>query len=156
MMPITGDILMYRSLPTSTLVPRVIGAVQLIGKVGVGPTIYYHMGLAKGGNLQVEATWPRVRVSRFDPSSNDIEVWRVVGATPEQCVAAVADASAHVGEFYDLGEAAFGLFRSKHMEICTRLIDDSWMAAGVEIVPESKAIIYPDVMVMSKMIVRVA
>lgn len=151
-----GDIFLYKAAPNSSLKDRFIGGMELIfGIGGQSGTEYDHASILEDSVNQVEAVWPRVRRSAVDWSDKSIEVYRVVGATPEQCAGAVLNAQKRIGEWYDVGEFCFGLFKVKHTEICSQLVEDAWLSQGFEICPKSMRLVAPNDLVASKIIERV-
>lgn len=150
----TGDLLFWKVTPQSSLLARIIAAVQLLTRQGQGTTLYSHVSIVDAGNVQIEAYWPKIRSIRFDPADPRIEVWRVADATPEQAAKAVSYARSCVGEWYDIGDAFFGFFKSRRGHICSTLVNDAWSEAGVSIWNKSDNFMTPNDLTQSNILMR--
>lgn len=139
-----GDVLLYRVTPRSSLLARAIASLQLMGGEGEGPVQYSHAALAEGAWTKVEASWPRVRRGAIDWGNPELELWRVAGPEASRGREASRAAAARVGQAYDLGELFFGLFRSRRRAICSRLVADAWMRAGVSLADDDDRLLSPN------------
>lgn len=153
---IPGDILFYWVTPKSSLIARLIGAGELLAGEGRGTTLYSHVSIVADGNVQIEAVWPRVRTSRFDPSDLRLELWRVKGADAVQAAKAASCARSHIGEWYSLASLLFGLFPSRNARNCARLVNAAWAEAGNELCSSDDKFMTPNDMAQSDKIERIA
>jgi uncharacterized protein YycO len=131
-----GDIILYAATPTSPFYRRLVGSSELMFKWGTGKIQYGHAAIATGSQTMVEAVWPHVRTNTIDWTDPGIEIWRVTGASTNQGQIAADVATSHVGDWYDIGDAVFGLFPSNHAEICSVLVQDSWLGDSINLAPK--------------------
>jgi hypothetical protein len=150
-----GDIVLYAATPASNWRDRLIGAASLLFRWGVGKEQYGHAAIATGSQTIVQAVWPRVEMASIDWTDPGIEVWRVNGATPAQGQAAAVAAITHIGDRYNFGDMIFGLFPSRHAEICSVLVEVSWNGSFVLAPNPSDNIVSPDSLVAGGMITKV-
>jgi hypothetical protein len=153
-----GDLILYKVTKRSALFALAIAAGERLLEIFRGQPLrrvqYRHVAILEDDQHKIEATWPKVRRAEIDWTDPSIEVYRVINASHDKGDSAVAYARNCIGEWYDLGEILFGLFRSSHRKICSRLVDDSWMSQGIELLPETDAIVTPDEIAASKVLMR--
>lgn len=155
MTTLQGDLVFYKVTPRGSLLARLIGAGELLAGEGSGPVMYYHVALIVDGDEIVEATWPRVRRSRFNPTDPSAEVMRVSGAPAAAREVAVRTALESVGDWYNPLDFFTAAFRSRRGEICSRLVKDAWAAAGVDLYPDAGSVVSPNELAESRNLERV-
>jgi len=124
-------------------------------KWGTGKIQYGHVAIAVGPQTMVQAVWPRVQKVAIDWTDPGIEIWRISDATPAQRHAAAVAATTHIGDRYDIGDMMFGLFPSRHAEICSVLVEVSWNGSFVLAPNPADNIVSPDALVAGGIITKV-
>lgn len=154
-----GDILCWKVIERGPFAAFVISTgqrlIELVRRIPSAQNRYSHVAILEDDDNMIEATWPRVRRSQINWSDPRIEVRRVVGACEGSGAGAVSYARGCVGQWYDLGEFFFGMFRSAHRKICSRLVDEAWTSQSVELWPESDVVVTPDEIASSPVLVEV-
>lgn len=133
-----ADILLFRVIPNSSLMSKIIGWGQrLFGKVP-DKVQYCHVALVDTDtDLMLEARWPKTRVSKIDlnklSKEYGVELYRVRKITDEQIEKSIMWAHDHLDEWYDVSLFFTGYLDSKHEEVCSTFISHAFSAAGLDI-----------------------
>lgn len=146
-----GDILLFRVIPSSSLVSKFIGWSQrLFGRVPNGRG-YCHVALVDlDTNLMLEARWPKTRVSQIDLNELNkkygVELYRVRNITDNQIDQVIMWAHDHLDEWYDIPLFLTGFLDSKHAEVCSTFIAHAFRDVGLEIPVNNwhKKLVAPD------------
>ena len=150
-----GDLIFYPVTPKSGIIPRFIAAIQLLHGDGTGKTQYSHVSITDSDtDFELEAYVPKSRRHLID-WSKDIELWRVIGATPEMIAVAIRWASGNLGQHYDIGQALFGIFKMAHSNICSTFVVGAWRDAGVSLADQAGRFIGPNELIQSGKLVKI-
>jgi uncharacterized protein YycO len=152
-----GDLLFYRVWDGSPWMYKVISFVQTWRKEVTPWASYAHVAMVDANpDLQVEATWPRIRKAPIDWSRVDIEIYRVKGATLPQVYKAIQSANKQIGKFYDLGLFFLGAYNFRHAEICTTLVQKAYRDAGINLGEGAGKLLTPNELIIDPLLFKVA
>ena len=139
-----GDAVFYRVGTSSAFVSKLIAVAELFGGLGDSPRLYSHVGIYIGNGQLIEAYFPRCRLRAVDWDNPNLELWRVRGATPAECVQAIEYANNSIGDIYNFVFCKY----IKGLEYCSELYNQAYAAAGLNLASQDK-IISPDDLIAS-------
>ena len=139
-----GDILLFRVIPDSTLLDKLIGWGQnRLGEPRAKGNYCHAAMVGPDAGHIYEARWPRFHNVPIDASDlikrNVVEVYRIRGITSDQITKMLASAQDHVGEFYDLAAIfTFGMIQLGGTIYCSQAVWRDALAAGIVLWPFEK------------------
>lgn len=133
-----GDILLYRVVPRSGFSAKFISWGQHVLNQAPSEENYCHIAIVDNDTDYIlEAKWPKVRRWKLDwehlDASYHVELWRVKKVTPKKVQKALAWATEHLGEWYDLPLFFFGLFNFRNAEICSTYVQHAYENAKIQL-----------------------
>src|SRR5579863_3393367 len=100
--PQPGDIVLYPITPKSPLINHLIGWVEILLGQRLPNCQYSHCAIVDlDTDYQIEAHFPKVRVSKIDPKRPK-EIYRYQRITTNQRVQIIKSAYLRLGEYYDI------------------------------------------------------
>lgn len=128
--PKPGDIVLYPVDGRSSLASKLVAIGELLWGKGRGPEQYSHVAILEDRDHTLEARWPKT--GRYRLNKNRLyEIWRVDGISDAERQLVLHWAYLHSNEWYNLGALFFGLFQSKHSEVCSTFVAHALEHAGV-------------------------
>ena len=152
---LTGDIILYTTVPTGPFYKRTGDILELLFKRSAYAAQYKHVAIAVGTQTMVHALWPRVQRCAINWTDPGIEVWRVNNATPSERHAAAVEATIRIGNKYNFKNRLVGLFPSHHAEICSVLVEDSWGGSCVLAPKPANNVVSPDALAAGGILTKV-
>lgn len=151
-----GDIVLFPVGPASRLISQLVGWGQKIIGQSPSPKQYSHVAIV-GPNTStiIEAYWPHIRVSPLELEGN--EVYRIKNVTPDQVTKMIAYCQREIeeGTLYDmLAILTFGFFQIGGTEVCSQLVYNAGLAAGIVLYPP-EFLESPDDIAASTLLIRV-
>jgi uncharacterized protein YycO len=99
----TGDLLLFRIVPDSNLLGKLIGWFSVLtGNGGTYAKTYGHVAICENSDTYIEMTFPHSRRTVIDQRNPEMEVWRIKDATEDQLKAAVKWAVENMGKWYNV------------------------------------------------------
>ena len=147
----SGDLLFYKVTPQSNWIAKLIASVQIWRKEGTEAVSYSHVSIVSHDlNWQLEAHWPKTRLSPIDWTDPRIEVWRVKDATACDIHGILSWCYCNLDKPYDIGQILLGLFMWNNAYSCTEFVVKPFLLADIDLAPNAGSFIAPNELITDK------
>jgi hypothetical protein len=144
-----GDLIFYPVTPKSRFIPRFISAIQILRGEGISKTSYSHVSIIDSDmDYELEQYVPKSRRHLID-WSRDIEIWRVKNVDQESVAIALRWCRSSLGQWYDIGRAFFGIFKTAHANICSTFVARDYQEANIDLTKNAGRFIGPNELISS-------
>jgi surface antigen len=129
-----GDLLLFRIVPSSSLLGKLIGWFSvLLGNGGTYDKTYGHVAVVEWVDPQkinfLEMTFPKSKRTLLDCNDKEVELWRIPSATPAQIKTAVGWMAGNCGKWYNIRHIiSFGFIKGRG---CADHVFTAYQQAGI-------------------------